>query len=115
MKFRNHNFPGIIDFHITTNNHIFIRSITGGYVEQKDNGQYYSQHEVLEALQHRQNRIDKAYEEYQNKPVTQKKETKTISSIINPKNKEPKANTVEFAGIQVFIHPFNTPLPKTKK
>ena len=93
MKFRGKDYPGIIEFRITSNKHIYISSIVGGYVEQKDNGQYFTEMEVQEALEHRQNHIDNAYSEYQRSGKTlavskPKRETKPISDIINPKRKK---------------------------
>lgn len=96
MNFRGKNYPGIIEFHITSNNHIYISSIVGGYVEQRDNGQYFNETEVQEALEHRQKHIDKAYDEYsgsrieiQFKPAYKvPKFTRPISDIINPKRKK---------------------------
>lgn len=94
MNFRGKDYPGIIEFHVTSNKHIYISSIVGGYVEQKDNGQYFNETEVQEALEHRQKHIDKAYSEYREKKTNVKVIyktpifTKPISDIINPKRKK---------------------------
>jgi len=94
MKFRDKDYPGIIEFHITSNKHIYISSIVGGYVEQRDNGQYFNEMEVQEALEHRQKHIDDAYNEYREKKTKVKVIYKTptitrpISDIINPKRKK---------------------------
>jgi len=52
----------IISSHYTNNNHCWIDGITGGYVEQCDNGQYFRS--MDKAIEHRIKHIKQLYANY---------------------------------------------------
>lgn len=52
---------GILYAEITRNKHVYIASILGGYVENKDDGSYFTENEIDEAIKHRHDEIRKYY------------------------------------------------------